>query len=655
LAASRNTNLAKVTSFGWFALTKWFGSNFVSLQAEEREGLFDLCHAASALMVSHQAVVFSALLSHGTFVDCKAWQDNTVGVGNTCSIRKLYINLQRPPFGLLCVPHSAFVLGFVLKTWLTGQRKLQWTDGVTSKALDAAVLAEIIEAVVKDDGANAIKTEKYICRLSKEEKAFIEKSSVIFGSSPLADGTVEAALNAVGTRLEQVSQRVPLWVLPEYIRAQEEPSAEAMGKVIDALCAANSISSKGDTETRGNKVKEIGDILLATPGLAEAMAQYMTPVRFDEAFQRYVDSSKPELKAAAERIGGSSNIYCKAVKSRFAATSGWLWKRGDAESVLEEVYRQTLCAEHIRRLAGSTGYMSFDDALNRLRTAVLNENKVPSEFWGRKYPALQRFFELHSRPSLSGDDVKAFEEILVQQGEVIRELFFDVAQARQLDAMQEIFGEIWPKAIAEGRELYNAFPPDSANADEQSFKAQGRGKIEEYSRTMVSKQVAALWRERTGTESPGEWSRKHVLPAECVLSVEDAKAIVDAVTNPGGVSAERLKSVHKELEKEEAFVDVAMAGEKFLKQVLPRRYQKIGFSVGDLSNWLCRKLGDAPGRWLADEGLRETVEAFVKQGYDNQARKQAAEKVNMLSDAEAKTLLLKLIEQIPDAGLSVLE
>ena len=526
---------------------------------------------------------------------------------------------------------------------------------MTSKTLDAATLAEIIEAVVKDDGANAIKNEKLICRLSKEEKAFIEQSSVIFGNSPLADGTVEAALNAVGTRLEQISQRVPLWVLPDYIRAQADPSAEMMSKVIDALCAANSISSKGDTETRGNKVKEIGEILLATPGLAEAMAKYMTPVVFEEAFQRYVDSAKPELKAAAERMGDSSHIYCRAVKNRFAATSGWLWKRGDAESVLEEVYRQTLCAEHIRGLAGSSGYMSFEDALNRLRNAVLSENKVPTEFWAKKHPALQRFFELLSRPSLSGEDVKAFEEILEQQDGVIREVFFDVAQARQLDAMREIFGEIWPMAVAEGRELYNAFPPDSARADEQSFKAQGRGKIEEYSRTLVSKQVAALWRERTGTESPDEWSRKHALPAECVLAVDDAKSIVDAVANPGGVSAERLQFVHDELEKEGAFVDVATAGEKFLKRVLPARYQKIGFSVGELSDWLCRKLGDAPGRWLTDGGLREAVEAFVKQGYDTHARKQAAEKVNMLSDAEAKILLLKLIDQIPDAGLSVLE
>jgi len=586
---------------------------------------------------------------------CKKRQDSTVGAGNTCSIRKLYIDLQRPPFGLLCVPHSAFVLGFVLKTWLTGQRKLQWTDGVTSKALDVAALAEIIEAVVKDDGANAIRNEKLICRLSKEEKAFIEQSSMIFGSSPLADGTVEAALNAVRTRLEHISQRVPLWVLVEHIRAQSEPSAEAMGKVIDALCAANSISSKGDTETRGNKVKEIGAILLTTPGLAEATAKYMTPGVFEEAFQRYVDNAKPELKAAAERLGDSSHIYCRAVKNRFAATSGWLWKRGDTESVLEEVYRQTLCAEHIRGLAGSSGYMSVEDAMNRLSNAVLGENKVPTEFWAKKHPALQRFFELLSRPSLSGDDVKAFEEILEQQNGVIREVFFDVTQSRQLNAMREIFGEIWPLAVEEGRELYSAFPPDSARADERNFKAQGRREIEKYSRTLVSKQVAALWRERTGTESPDEWSCKYALPAECVLAVDDAKSIVDAVANPGGVSAERLQFVHDELEKEGSFADVPTAGEKFLKRVLPARYQKIGFTVGELSGWLSRKLGDSPGRWLTDAGLREAVEAFVKQGYETHVRKQAAEKVTMLSDAEAKILLLRLIDQIPDAGLSVLE
>lgn len=586
---------------------------------------------------------------------CKKRQDSTVGVGNTCSIRKLYIDLQRPPYGLLGVPHSAFVLGFVLKTWLTGQRKLQWTDGVTSKPLDAATLAEIIEAVVKNDGATVLKNEKLICRLSKEEKAFIEQSSVIFGSSSLADGTVEAALNAVGLRLEAISQRVPLWVLPEYIRKQDEPNAEAIGKVIDALCAANSISSKGDTETRGNKVREIGEILLATPGLALAMAKYIKPIEFENAFQLYVDNAKPELKEATELMGGPSHTYCDAVKKRFVATSGWLWKRGDTEAVLEEVYSQTKCAGHVRQLAGVSGYMEFDDALNCLRRAVLNENRVPIDFWAKKYSALQRFFELLRRPSLPGDDVKCFERILGEQGQVIREIFFDITQARQFDAMREIFGEIWPTSDTERRALYDALPQDLSSLDDQSFKSQGRVAIDEFRRRLASTQASALWQKYTDTETPIEWSQIHGLPAECVLGMDDAKSIIDAVISPSNLSAERLHALHNELKKENVFLDVTTAREKFLTRVLPARYLKIGFNTNELSEWLRSEIGNDPNSWLTDTRLHRIVEKFVKQRYDTQVRKIATDKVNSLSDTEAKRLLLKLIDEIPDVGLSTLE
>ncbi len=162
---------------------------------------------------------------------------------------------------------------------------------------------------------------------------------------------------------------------------------------------------------------------------------------------------------------------------------------------------------------------------------------------------------------------------------------------------------------------------------------------------MVSKQVTNLWRERTGTGSPDEWSRKHSLPSECLLALNDAKSIIDAIANPGEVSSERLHYVYAELEKEGALVDLETASAAFLRRVLPARYQKIGFSVDELSEWLCRKLGDAPDRWLTDGGLHKAVEAFVMKRYETHTRDQAAKKVKMLSDADAKILLLKLIAE----------
>lgn len=581
---------------------------------------------------------------------CKKWQDNTVGsTGGLCSIRKLYIDLQRPPFGLLCIPHSAFVLGFVLKIYLTGQRNLQWTDGIQSRPLDSTTLAEIIEAVVKDDGQNNIKNEKLICRLSREEKVFIEQCGTIFGFSS-ADGTVEAALNAIAAQLQQITQRVPLWVLPDYIRSKEDPSSEVMGRVIDALCEAKSISSKGDTELRGNKVKEIGALLEATPGLAEALSKYMKPLIFDEAFQDYVDSARPELRAAALRLGDSSHVYCDAIKKRFVEMTGWLWKRGDVESILNEVYLEILCAEHIRDIAGTTGYLSFEDALQRLCSAMFTDNKIPTEYWAKKYPALINCFRLLEQATMTEDDVKKLETILVQQIAIIKQVFFDARHEAQLEAMRDIFGKNWPSSPTEAKSLYQAFT-SMAQIPMQIFQEQGYAKIEEYGRNIASKQIAALWEQKTGTKSPEAWSRLHSLPAAFVLA--DLETI-NVVIRPAGFSAEHVQATLVTLGQENAFVDLPDAGRRFLERVLSTRYQKICFDVSELGSFLRRELNDDPNRWLTDTKLSAAIEAFIKKSYQKHARKQAEEKVVDLTDVEAKALLLKLIREQPDVGLAVL-
>ena len=586
---------------------------------------------------------------------CKKRQDNTVGAGNTCSIRKLYIDLQRPPYGLLCVPHSAFVLGFVLKGWLEGQRKLQWTDGVQSMALDAQTLAEIIEAVVKDDGAGEIKSEKLICRLSKEEKAFIEQCGTIFGYQPAPNGTIEGALQQIEGALERISERVPLWVLPDAIRAAGDPNAEAMCEVLDKICAANSISSKGNTEERGNKVKQIGEILLGIEGLASALHGYMTPLSFANAFQAYVDTAKPDLKTVAKRLGDTARAYCGDAKKRLAQTAGWLWKRGDVDTVLDEVLRQYQCAEAVRDLAGTTGFLTFDDAVRRLKSAVFAENKIPVEFWTRKQPALSRFFELLSRPLAGQQDAAALEEVLRQQRDSIKDLFFDGTRKSQYVAMGEIFASEWPSVVAESRDLYNAFPVDFVSLPEQAFIQQGREEIEKFRASLTSKRLSQIWKEKTGTESPDEWSRNNNLPAEFALKVVDARSVAEVVANPGGASPERLQAVLKAISLQGAFATVEEARAQFLDRVLPHRYMKLGFGADELAVTLRDALGSDANRWLSDSRLGGAVEAFVRASYKTHTRAKASERVKTMSDAQAKALLLKIIDDLPDAGLRALE
>ena len=147
------------------------------------------------------------------------------------SIRKVYIELQRAPFGMRYNALSALALGFVLRDILS--RNYQWMNGQMTRLLDADTLAEIIESVVKNDGNENMRNEKTLCRLSKQAKTFVEKAPAMFGIMPMPDATVESVLGQIQTRIEKESCRVPLWVLPEIVRSNGNERADAIEKNLD--------------------------------------------------------------------------------------------------------------------------------------------------------------------------------------------------------------------------------------------------------------------------------------------------------------------------------------------------------------------------------------------------------------------------------------
>ncbi len=610
--------------------------------------------------ISGEAAWFDTMPTHALgklHCRCNERLNNSLKNGNSFSLRRLFIELQRPPYGLQVVPHSAFVLGFVLKSWLNNTH-LQWTDGVSSRPLvdDPETLAQMIEDVLKAAENNQeIKHEKTICRLTKEEKAFIDQVSLIVGVDSPADATLEMVLRNVEERLEKIAQRVPLWVLPYYIQYEQEPRAKEMCAVIAALCEANAISSRGDTEKKSIKIREIGNLLLENDGLADELHDVMSPEYFEKAFLFYVNEAKPKLKELAERLSDDTGQYLTEIKNRFVATSSWLWKPGDTETVLEEVYRRTLCIEHVKSLDALSGYMTFDDAVTCLKEAIFRKNRIPLEYWSRRIPVFARLFEYLRRPIMSGDECIALEEVLRINLELLREIFFTNPPARQLNAMEEFFGEKWPSSATEARTLYGMFPEETASLEEESFRIMGANTIEEHGRKLLSRQLTNIWIRRTGTDTPRVWSVRNKIPAQFLIDHKDSNSIVDAILHPEGISEARLRQFVEVLNEERVIRSIDEASQCFMQWALPSRYQAMGkFSDLDLGSWLIEHLDPSPEQWLKNTRLNEAIENFIAAQYTMVLMPRARDAVKSLTEDEAKKLLLKFVEYIPDVGLHLL-
>ena len=315
---------------------------------------------------------------------------NTVGRGGQQSIRVLYLELKRSPYGLRYNALSAFVLGFCLRDIL--QKNYQWTNGQLTQPLDIAALKEIIEATVRDNwNDNSLKKEKLICHLSKEEKKFIEKAPVIFGAAQIADATVESVLNQIQGRVEAISARVPLWVLPEYVCAANDPKADDIGTVLYDVCTAFATSSKGKVEDRVNAVKEAGELILSAPDIVTTIADYIKTENFVSAFEIYVDKENPSLSALAKSIGDVSHGYCSTILERCQETAGWLWKQADISREIDDIASEYEVIDLAKPLCGFSEFAPYKSVFAALKTAVTETNHLPKHLIESVYPILGGF------------------------------------------------------------------------------------------------------------------------------------------------------------------------------------------------------------------------------------------------------------------------
>jgi hypothetical protein len=581
---------------------------------------------------------------------CLDKRKNTVGKNNpcSCSIRKIYIDLQRPPFGLQCVPYSAFVLGFILKEWL--HENLQWTNGQITKPLDLVSLVEIIEQVVQDDGRNKIKDEKLICRLSKEENAFVKHANEMFGFDVDKNGSVESTINAIKSYISKVSNKVPLWVLPDYIASNNHPLAGELRTVIENLCLSFIAStSKKNTEERINYITKVGELLLQHKELAKEFESFIQVDAFENAFRLWIDNVEPSLKQHAIEVGDMASQYTQTLKEKCAQESGWLWNQTDYSDLLSTTKREYEIIRYVKLLMDCSSFLPYKEAISRLRNAVFNKNKVSCKLLVQKYPTLETFFEVLAKED--NDDIsESILKCLQSELETIRKLFIDTsAKQIQIDLLAGFLQDV-PSAKESLIEIYDSLPSGSRENEDIYLKTV-RFRIGAYWTNSLAAQIHRVWQEKTKTESPDDWSSQNKLPLWLLFeNKETATEIQKVIKKSSDFTSQKLETLLATINQWETST-TSDCQKRFLDECVPSKYHKLGINATDLCSFLEQHLGK-PTTWQYPD-LTTAVETFIREQYQLQFKTQVVEKIRSLSDKDLKDTLIYCVEN-PDVGLLIL-
>jgi hypothetical protein len=565
---------------------------------------------------------------------------NTVGRGGQQSIRVIYIELKRAPYGLRYNALSAFVLGYCLRDILL--KNYRWTNGQRSDPLDMDTLAEIIETVVKDDGNNKIgNKEKEICQLSKADKEFIKKAPLMFGATPIANATIESVLTQIQGQVEAESAKVPLWILPEFVRAQSDPKADDIENVLTDICMAFTTSSKGEVEDRVNAVRNVGDIILGDLDIVREIAGYTNKENFLRAFEIYVDKVNPQLSVLAKQIGDISHDYCRTILDRCQETTGWLWNQADITREIDDILCEYEIISLAKSLCGYTEFTEYGSVFNALKNAVTDANHLPKQLIESFRPMLTDFLSAMDGTGSAKDIKLALRQSFVD----IQRLFFDHTKAESLLILKSKLNDVTLEdsdLLSLLNEMVGGF-----GLDENAFLTKIRIKIEEFEKHSVVLKIKGEWTRISDTATPAEWAMKNCIPSRYIFgSVSDTFDLLKAIEQPETFAAVKLAETLEILKSVKA-VGIQDCQNALKADVLPAKYKKFEISLASLLEYLQGKFGNQPNNWPT----HPNIDDFITSQYKGAIAPQILEKINSKNAEDLKQSLLELAKENPELGL----
>ncbi|MEA4831020.1 MAG: hypothetical protein VB118_00205 [Oscillospiraceae bacterium] len=564
---------------------------------------------------------------------------NTLSKGSSLSVRKVYIELQCAPFGMKNNVLSAFVLGCVLRGLL--DKNYQWENGQMNHPLDADTLSEIIETVVKDDGQDNIKLEKLICRLSKEQRAFIEYAPKMFGCIPIQDTTLSNTLLQIQSKVEEVSHRVPLWILPAYIRSNGADNADKIDSILRSVCDACVISSKGKAEEKTAAIESIGQAILANTEIVYEISQYIQEHYFVLAFQQYVDQNAPSLKALAESLGDNSHAYCDSILDKARISAGILWNQTDIGREIDETASEYHVIQMAQLLYDMNGFSTYKEVRNVLSNAVQVINKVPATMLQSAFPSIGAFIKVFQKGEPAAELAAAMENII----DTIKALFFDTKKTASIKIIRDCLSVpgVEDRVVMEILNNTN----DGFSSSEGAFITSAMQKLTALQKASVEHNLIEEWKRLSQVSSPDIWAQNNNVPAYYLLGhTVDATSIISAVQNPGTFSTDKLSEYLDFLHTCQP-LSIADCQIAFKKEAVPSRYAKFEIGLASLLAFMHSRYGDQPNRWPRKPDLND----FISDQYKCAIAPQIVEKIQGKSPESLKDILLKMARNNPEVGL----
>lgn len=576
--------------------------------------------------------------------------------GNRVSIKTIYDTFKGAPYGFMPCNLTAFILGFVLKEYTDGS--FSWSDGLTNDVLDVNKLKEMVAEIISlQITPNPKYKDKYIVAMTNEEKAFNEATSIAFGIPQNFCTSVEQTRERIRSKMKEFS--FPIWTLKYILGSCDiKTDNEIISSLIDNFCGIANSNNMGGSKTDNDIAIEIGHMCIANTSAAEDLKSILSKEKCTEGMIAYIESFEDGILAKLSAEIGDNGQYINVLRRKFDAdAANWVWNVETANQKIQELILEYRIIAESNKIVDKT--ISFEstiaewcDKCQFIRISYAAAKNHLDDLG----PFLEMLHSIKKAGQILDSQKQKFLELLVANGSAFMSFrnnqvdLFKRVCAFYLDELNdEEIRDFYQTSIPAGTFTYEK--SDYINLVDEKVKIYIAGKDD--------KKLKDMWREKTGTASPREWSKKHLMPILAVIN--------DAELQTARIAFGAINKIHPDksaTDKALAYLEKATFFDKlqdaeyldtvFRNNVI-KTYSVMLTDIEEVKHYLDGHITADPYDWFAlpevDKKLQQMAEAkYAQSGCDR-----ALEKIDNMDISDVKKYLKELIKDNMIVGMEIIK
>ena len=358
----------------------------------------------------------------------------------------------------------------------------------------------------------------------------------------------------------------------------------------------------------------------------------------------------------AEEVGDNGQ-YINVLKSKFDAdAANWVWNQETAEQKIREVILEyQIIAESNKVISKTTSFKNtiseWCDKCSYIRISYPAAKNYLDSFG----TFLEMLYNVKKSGVILDSQKQKFHDLLVANAENFRTFY-----ANQFDLFKQVC-EFYLEGFSDDeiKEIYNTIPTGSLVKDKTEYTNIVNDKVEEYKRNSKSAKLKKLWKEKTNTDTPREWSKKYKMPILCMVDDSDiqrAKAAFGAVnkTHPDGLSIDNAIAYFSTATFFTKLEDENVRDRAFVSSII-KGYDIMLTNIEEVKQYLDSRITADAYDWFGLPEVEKKLKQMAEAKYNQGGCDKALEKIDNMELADVKRYLKDLIKDDMIVGMAIIK